>query len=198
MKVLPTQNADSVSVSAATTQADDTSDAAFKAALEDAGVKLHKNEAAEKVDGHAYVVWRDCRFSAHCTHEGLVFAASADGTHWSAPRAVPVGSGDAILPALAVDGRRLAVMFCTLRSGSVATYVVTSDDAGDTWSAARALSKPMPIKAFPRVGSARFLGDYEAISFVGGNPVGVYADASKTFDGRFHEGIYASSGRSRR
>jgi len=55
MKVSPTQNADAVTATASTTQADDTSDAAFKAALEDAGVKLHKNEEAEKVDGHAYI-----------------------------------------------------------------------------------------------------------------------------------------------
>jgi len=55
MKVSPTQNADAVTATAANTQADDTSDAAFKAALEDAGVKLHKNETAKKVDGHAYV-----------------------------------------------------------------------------------------------------------------------------------------------
>src|SRR3954470_7647577 len=55
MKVLPTQHADAVTATAANTQADDTSDAAFKSALEDAGVKLHTNETAEKVDGHAYV-----------------------------------------------------------------------------------------------------------------------------------------------
>ena len=55
MKVLPARNADPAAATASSKLATDTSDAAFKSALEDAGVKLHKNETAEKVDGHAYV-----------------------------------------------------------------------------------------------------------------------------------------------
>jgi hypothetical protein len=38
-----------------------------------------------------------------------------------------------------------------------------------------------------------FLGDYLATSFVPGHvAVAVYADASKPFDDRFHQGIFAA------
>jgi hypothetical protein len=59
MKVLATQNADAAATRLTSTQPDDKTTASFKAVLDDAslpaGVKLHKGEEAQSVDGHAYV-----------------------------------------------------------------------------------------------------------------------------------------------
>jgi hypothetical protein len=59
MKVLPTQNGEAATARLASTQSDDKTTASFKAVLDDAslpaGVKLHKGEEAQQVEGHAYV-----------------------------------------------------------------------------------------------------------------------------------------------
>jgi hypothetical protein len=163
--------------------------------------------------GRIYVAWHDCRFRAGCpggAPNDIVFASSADGTRWSRLRRVrtrPELDGlTHFVPGLAVDATtrgssaRVAVTFYVLTprdcSGSacmVVPMVVSSANAGRTWSAPQSLAAPQPIGAYPLSTSGRFLGDYISTSFAdGGAVVPVFAAATAPADGGFHQGIFAS------
>jgi hypothetical protein len=165
--------------------------------------------------GHIYVAWHDCRFRPGCPGSApapndIVFASSADGVRWSRVRRVrtrPELDGlTHFVPGLAVDATtrgssaRAAVTFYVLTprncDGSaclVVPMVVSSGDAGRTWSAPESLASPQPITAYPVSTSGRFLGDYISTSFAdGGAVVPVFAAATAPADGGFHQGVFAS------
>ena len=154
--------------------------------------------------GRIFVAWQDCRFRAGCPARGvpndLVLASSKDGRTWSRVRRVPtwpmLDGQPHFVPGLAVDASTrsaVALAFYVLSPRGVAPMFVSSSNGGRTWSPPQGLAAPMPVDAFPLSTSGRFLGDYISTSFVdAGAAVPVFAGAAAPFDGRFHQGVFAT------
>jgi hypothetical protein len=166
--------------------------------------------------GTIYVAWHDCRFRPGCptgagARNDLVFTSSPDGRSWARTRRVPTGPAleglTHFLPGLAVDASttgpatRLALAFsvltprgCTEQNCLLQSYFVSSSTGGATWSAPEALASAQPVTAYPPTSGGRFLGDYISTSFVaGGIAVPVFGAATAPFDGRFHQGVFATA-----
>lgn len=160
--------------------------------------------------GRIFVSWHDCRFRDGCAPNDIVLASSPDGRRWSRTSRVPTSPEldglDHFVPGLAVDAStrggtaRLALAFtvltprgCTEQTCRVQPYFVSSSTAGRTWSAPEALASAQPLSAYPPTAGGRFLGDYISTSFAaGGVAVPVFAAAAAPFDGRFHQGVFAT------
>jgi hypothetical protein len=164
--------------------------------------------------GRVIVAWPDCRFHSGCggqiTPTDVVFASSRDGVRWSRVRRVPTRAGLDGLPhfviGLGVDSStsgartRLGMAFnvltplgCT-NTCTVAPFLVSSPDDGRSWTAPEPLAPPQEATSFPEAGSERFLGDYISTSFVvGGTAVPVFASATRPYDGRYHQGVFATA-----
>ncbi len=169
---------------------------------------FHSAEIAQ--DGRIVVAWQDCRYRKGCGANDIVYASSTDAQQWTTPLRVPTGralSGlDHVTPGLAVDsttagGRTaLALAFYALSPGGCAgpdcryePFFVSSPDNGRSWSTAERLGGAAPADWFPLAGG-RFAGDYISTSFVeSGVAVPVFAWATGPFDGRFHQGVYATA-----
>ena len=154
------------------------------------------------VRGRITVAWADCRFRSGCgsaaTPNDVVYSSSSDGLRWSRVRRVPTGPQLNGLPhlivGLGVDSARLGVAFHVLTPAGVVPYYLFSPDNGRRWTQPDALAPAQPATAFPEAGPQRFLGDYISTSFVsGGTAVPVFASASSPFDGRYHQGIFATA-----
>ena len=175
------------------------------------GIRLPPFHSAEIArDGRIFVAWPDCRYRRRCGSDDIVSASSTDGRKWTSAFRVPTGPAlaglDHVLPGLAVDattaGARtaLGLTFITLSpSGcggaacSLQPFFVSSPDAGRSWSAPQQLESPAPAASFP-LAPVPFAGDYISTSFAaGGTAVPVFPWASGPFDGRFHQGIYATA-----
>lgn len=146
--------------------------------------------------GRIYVAWQDSRFRGGRVND-IVFASSTDGSRWSRVRRVPTWPDlDGLthfVPGLAVGGGRVAIAFYVLSSDGVAPMFVSSADGGRTWGEPRTLAAPQPITAYPQSNEGRFLGDYISTSLTdAGVAVPTFAAASAPFDGRFHQGVFAT------
>ncbi len=165
-------------------------------------------------EGGITVAWPDCRFRGGCggqiTPTDVVLASSRNGVRWSRVRRVPTGPGLDGLPhfvvGLGVDTStsgartRLGVAFNVLTPPgctnmcTVAPFFVSSPDDGRSWTAPEPLAPPQEPTSFPEAGPERFLGDYISTSFVaGGTAVPVFASATRPYDGRYHQGVFATA-----
>jgi hypothetical protein len=164
--------------------------------------------------GRIVVAWQDCRFRTGCpapaSPNDLLITSSQDGVRWSTTRRVPTAPAlDGLhhfVPGLGVDQAssgstmRAAVVFsvlgprgCTSETCRVQSYFVSTTNAGVGWSAPQPLGSAQPLDAFPQSTTGRFLGDYVSTSFVaGGVAVPVFASATGPFNGRFHQGVFAT------
>jgi BNR repeat-like domain len=143
--------------------------------------------------GKLYAVWTDDRFRDDGTSMDPVLATSADGVHWSDPLRLPTLAGRnlAFVPAVAVDGTRVAVTYYTaqLQKGCALfhdgcaqrtdAWLVESKDAGATWSRPRQLNaEPMGLDWLAETTLGRMVGDYVGAVYVGGRPLAVIALAA--------------------
>jgi hypothetical protein len=161
--------------------------------------------------GTIYVAWHDCRFRPGCLLNDIVLARSADGVRWSEPVRVPTVAPErethVFVPGLGVDpttsGRRtrLAVVYHVkpqdcgfVRCPGIHVELVTSADAGATWSRPDRLSaEPMPLEWLAETGLGRMTGDYISTSFVGGRPIPVFSLATQPVVSRFQQAIFATT-----
>lgn len=160
--------------------------------------------------GRVYVTWSDCRFRAHCASNDLVMSSSTDGQHWTAvsPIRIPGASrtSDDVIPALAADPSvsngpaHLALTYyayrtadCGPSSCQLDVALITSDDAGTTWTRPTVLAGPMNLTWLANTTQGRMVGDYISTSYSGGVPVPVFALARKP-NGRgvFDESMYTA------
>jgi hypothetical protein len=166
-----------------------------------------------EVDAAGRIVagWHDCRFRAGCSTNDIVYASSADGTRWTRVRRVrtaPALDGfNHFVAGLGVDSStrgahtRLAAAFyvltprgCSAVICRVQPHFVSSGDDGRTWSSPEQLAPAQPQDAYPNSDAGRFAGDYISTSFTSdGTAVPVFAAASAPFDGRFHQGVFATA-----
>jgi hypothetical protein len=161
--------------------------------------------------GTIYAAWHDCRFRPGCLLNDIVVARSTDGVRWSAPVRVPAvpvqRDAHVFVPGLGVDPTtsgprtRLAVAYhvkqqdCGFaRCPGIHVELMTSADAGATWSRPRRLSaEPMPIEWLAETGLGRMTGDYISTSFVGGRPVPVFSLATEPEAGELRQAIFAAT-----
>jgi hypothetical protein len=161
--------------------------------------------------GTIYAAWHDCRFRPGCLLNDIVVARSSDGIRWSQPVRVPTlpveRETHVFVPGLAVDpatsGRRtrLALTYhlkpqdCGFtRCPGLHVELITSNDAGTTWSRPQRLSaEPMPLDWLAETGLGRMTGDYISTSFAGGRPVPVFSLATQPVSGRFQQAIFAAT-----
>jgi hypothetical protein len=162
-------------------------------------------------DGRLFVAWHDCLSEQPCLHDRIVVSSSSDGQTWTAPAAIaPTGAEvTQFVPGLAVDHTtagaksRLAAAYYSRPTRCVTgipcpridVWLVTSSNGGASWSAPQRLdADPMQLDWLPRAGG-RFLGDYISTSFVGTQPVPVYALAVAPWGGKLRQAIMALQSR---
>jgi hypothetical protein len=165
--------------------------------------------AAMDAAGTAYVVWQDCRFRAGCRANDLVLSTSSDGIPWSSPSRIPIdpttSADDHFIPGLNIAPGTSAnsahigltyYFYPTTNCGSVcplSVAYVDSHDGGASWSSPVALVGPMPTVWLPATDQGVMVGDYIATTFVGSQPVGIFAVADgQPLPGAFNEAMYVS------
>jgi hypothetical protein len=132
--------------------------------------------------GRIVVAWADCRFRDVCAGNDPVFSATTDGLTWSPPaRAATLPEAwSAVLATVGAGAAgRLAVGYYALGGATIGFRLTTSDDGGATWTPPRAVeAAPMNRAWLPITEGGLFLGDYEAMPFVAGRPLPIFALAS--------------------
>jgi len=158
-------------------------------------------------NGTIYSAWHDCRFRVGCNQNDIVLSTSADGATWTPPARVPVvpaGSTESeFIPGLGADPSNpghLALVYAYFHAGScrractLGVAFTQSADGGKTWSRAQRLDAlPIKMSWLPRAEGGQMVGDYFSTAFVSGRVVPVYALAAPFRNGRFREGIFATS-----
>jgi hypothetical protein len=160
--------------------------------------------------GTIYVVWADCRYRTNCAANDLVLSASSDGVTWPLQPARipidPVTSGvDHFIPGLAVDPATsggtahltLTYYYYPISNcGTVCDMDVgfaSSQDGGQTWSAAKQLAGPMSTSWLPNTFSGLMVADYISTSYVNGNAFAAFAVAQAPSGAVFDEAIYTTT-----
>ena len=148
-------------------------------------------------DGRGYLAWADCSFRRNCAANDIVYTSTLDGTSWTPVARIPGGSGDAELPGLDSDPSRpgrLALAYYVLRGSSLDVRLVTSRNAGASWSKPQLLSsRHTPISGIARTSQGSMVGDYISTSFAGGRAVPVFALALKPHGNRLSESVFTAS-----
>jgi hypothetical protein len=160
--------------------------------------------------GVVYVVWQDCRFRTACSSNDLVMSTSTDGVTWTAPVRIPIdavsSTADHFIPGLGVDpattgsSAHLTLTYywysqanCTFVTCALNLGFVTSQDGGNTWSAAKMIAGPMSLAWLPDTFSGRMVADYISTSYVGGKPYAAFALARANSGAVFNEAIYTTT-----
>ena len=178
----------------------------------DAGGIRSLPEVTATIDntGQVYFVWPDCRFRTNCSSNDLVMSTSTDGVSWTSPVRVPIdpltSTVDHFLPGLGVDPAtggataQLTLIYyfypqtnCTVSDCSLEVGFVSSQDGGDTWSAAQTLAGPMSLSWLPETGLGYMAGDYLAVAYANGNPFSVFAVADANSGSTFDEPMYTTT-----
>jgi len=138
--------------------------------------------------GKLYVVWSDSRYRDDGISTDPVLSTSTDGVRWTDPLRLPNLGGPSFtfVPAVAVDGKRVAVVFYTARlqtgcvlfrlgcEQQVDAWLVESKSGGTTWSRPRRLNaEPMAIVWLAETTLGRMLGDYVGAVYAGGKPLAI-------------------------
>ena len=160
--------------------------------------------------GVVYVVWQDCRFRTGCSSNDLVMSTSTDGVTWTSPARIPIdavsSTADHFIPGLGVDpatsgaSAHLTLTYywysqanCTFATCALNLGFVTSQDGGNTWSAAKIIAGPMSLAWLPDTFSGRMVADYISTSYVGGKPFAAFALARANSGAVFDETIYTTT-----
>jgi len=160
--------------------------------------------------GRVSVVWQDCRFRTGCSSNDIVLSTSSGGSNWTAPIGIPIdavtSAVDHFIPALAVDpatsggSARLALTYyfyptaqCSTATCQLNVGFISSQDGGNTWSAATTLAGPMSLSWLPNTSSGVMVGDYVATTFSNGHAYAVFAVAKANSGATFDEAIYTNT-----
>jgi hypothetical protein len=167
--------------------------------------------ASAEVDGGGtvYVVWQDCRFRSNCSSNDIVMSTSTNGTTWTPPARIPIdptsSTVDHFIPGISADPAtsgstaQLALTYyfyprarCTPVTCKLAVGFVSSQDGGQTWSAAIRVAGPMKTTWLPQTSSGLMVGDYISTSFVNGKAFGVFAKANRRVGQVFDSAMYTT------
>jgi hypothetical protein len=156
--------------------------------------------------GNVYVAWSDCRFRTKCSSNDIVMSTSANGTTWSAVARIPIDATtttvDHFLPGIGVDpttsgsGAHITIVYyyyptakCTATTCQLEVGFTTSTDGGTTWTAGAKIAGPMKLAWLPVSDDGPMVADYIAVSYVNGNPFGVFATAQAPVGTTYSEAI---------
>jgi hypothetical protein len=144
--------------------------------------------------GKVFVAWSDCRFRKNCASNDIVVSSSSDGKTWSAVTRIPIdpttSTVDHFLPGIGIDpatsggSAHITIVYyyfpvsnCTLSTCQLDVGFVTSSDGGATWTAGVQIAGPMKLAWLPYSDNGYMVADYIGVSYVNGNPFGVFAVA---------------------
>jgi len=159
--------------------------------------------------GTIYVTWQDCRFRTNCTSNDLVLSSSSDGVTWTAVTRVPIDATtstvDHFIPGLGVDSATSGtsthltltyyfypVSNCTTATCSLGIGYVTSQNAGQTWSASTQLAAGMSVNWLPNTFSGLMVADYISTSYIRGKAFAVFAVANPPAGSVLNQAIYTT------
>jgi len=158
--------------------------------------------------GNVYVLWSDCRFRTNCSTNDIVMSTTADGTHWTSPVRIPIdpltSNVDHFLPGIGADPAtsgttaHLTIVYyyypvancssnCQLDVG-----FTSSDNGGNTWTSGVQLAGPMQITWLPLSDDGYMVADYIGVSYINGNPLGVFAVAKAPNGSTLNEAMYTT------
>jgi hypothetical protein len=144
--------------------------------------------------GKVFVVWSDCRFRKGCSSNDIVMSSSADGKTWSGVTRIPIDATtstvDHFLPGIGIDpatsgsGAHITIVYyyyptakCSASTCQLEVGFVMSSDGGATWTAGAKIAGPMKLAWLPVSDNGPMVADYIGVSYVNGNPFGVFAVA---------------------
>ena len=156
--------------------------------------------------GNVYVIWSDCRFRTSCKENDIVMSTSADGKTWTAVARIPIDAttstvdhfiaGIGVDPATSGPNAHLTIVYyyyptanCTTSTCQLDVGFTTSVDGGATWTAGAQIAGPMKISSLPVSDNGPMVADYISVSYVNGNPFGVFAVAGPLVGSTFNETI---------
>jgi hypothetical protein len=159
--------------------------------------------------GNVFVVWSDCRFRKSCTSNDIVMSSSANGKTWSAVTRIPIdpttSTVDHFLPGIGIDpatsgsSAHLTIVYyyyptakCSASTCELEVGFVTSSDGGTTWTAGAKIAGPMRLAWLPVSDNGPMVADYIGVSYVNGNPFGVFAVAQTPNGKTLHESMFTT------
>jgi hypothetical protein len=160
--------------------------------------------------GNVYVVWSDCRFRTGCKENDIVMSTSAEGKTWSAVRRIPIDATTSTVdhfiagigadPATSGATAHLTIVYyyyptanCTKSTCQLDVGFTTSTDGGATWTAGSQIAGPMNLSWLPNSDNGPMVADYIGVSYVNGNPFGVFPVAqAPTTGGVLHESMFTT------
>jgi hypothetical protein len=159
--------------------------------------------------GKVYVVWGDCRFRSGCTSNDIVVSTSTDGKKWTAPSRIPIDAVSSTVdhfiagigadPATSGSTAHLTVVYyyypaanCSTSTCQLYVGFTTSQDGGSTWTAGQKIAGPMKLAWLPVSDNGYMVADYVGVSYVNGNPFGVFAVAKAPTKSLLNEAIYST------
>jgi hypothetical protein len=159
--------------------------------------------------GKVFVVWSDCRFRKGCSSNDIVMSSSSDGKTWSAVTRIPIdpttSTVDHFIPGIGIDpatsgsSAHMTVIYyyypaakCTAGACQLDVGFATSSDGGATWTAGVKIAGPMKLAWLPLSDNGPMVADYIGVSYVNGNPFGVFAVAQVLSGSAFAEAMYTT------
>jgi len=159
--------------------------------------------------GTVFVVWSDCRFRTGCKENDIVMSSSSNGTTWSKVTRIPIDATtstvDHFLPGIGIDPAtsgstaHMTIVYyyyptasCNATTCQLDVGYVTSTDGGATWTAGKKIAGPMKLAWLPVSDSGPMVADYIGVSYVNGNPFGVFAAAVAPTGSTLAEAMYTT------
>jgi hypothetical protein len=177
----------------------------------DAGGIRNPNLPSTAIDGagKVFVVWSDCRFRTGCKSNDIVMSSSADGKTWSTVTRIPIdptsSTVDHFIPGIGADpatsgntGHLTVVYYyypvsnCTASTCQLDVGFVNSTDGGATWTAGTKIAGPMKLSWLPVSDNGPMVADYIGVSYVNGNPFGVFANAVAPSGSTLRESMFTT------
>ncbi len=177
----------------------------------DAGGIRNPDLPSASIDGagKVFVAWSDCRFRTGCKENDIVFSSSSDGKTWSAVTRVPIdpttSTVDHFLPGIGIDPNtsgstaHITIVYyyypvsnCSSTTCQLEVGFVTSTDGGATWTAGAKIAGPMKLAWLPVSDNGPMVADYISVSYVNGNPFGVFAVAQANKGTVLAESMYTT------
>jgi hypothetical protein len=159
--------------------------------------------------GKVFVVWDDCRFRTGCSSNDIVLSTSTNGKTWSSPSRIPIDAVNSTVdhfiagigadPATSGAKAHLTIVYyyfpvatCTTSTCQLYVGFTTSADGGATWTAGKKIAGPMKLTWLPLSDNGYMVADYVGVSYVNGNPFGIFANATGPNKGLLNESIYTT------
>ena len=159
--------------------------------------------------GKVFVVWSDCRFRTSCKENDIVMSSSSDGKAWSAVTRIPIDATsstvDHFIPGIGVDpttsgaNAHITIVYyyypvanCTSATCQLDVGFTTSTDGGATWTAGTNIAGPMQVGWLPVSDNGPMVADYIGVSYVNGNPFGVFAAAHANVGTTYNEAMFTT------